>query len=120
MFCKELISHTIDHNGIRLVRVDGEQNPDMIRTGLTLLRNHVSDEPLAVVGATSWQGKPMIFVFLSQALVDKGLNAGAMVKSAAKLIQGGGGGQPWMATAGGRDINGLNAALEELVNSLTA
>ena len=117
-FCHELLEHAIDHNGIRLVRLDGEVNPDMIRTGLTLLRNHVTDQPLAIVGATSWQDKPMISVFLSQALVDKGLNAGAMVKAAAKLIQGGGGGQPWMATAGGRDVNGLNAALEELVRMI--
>ncbi len=118
-FAKGLIEHAIDRNGIRLVRVDGELNPDMIRTGLTQLKSHVGDQPLAILGATSWQGKPMIFVFLSQPLVDKGLNAGQMVKAAAKLIQGGGGGQPWMATAGGRDVNGLNAALEELVNSLT-
>ena len=41
-----------------------------------------------------------------------------MIKSAAKLIQGGGGGQPWMATAGGRDVNGLSAAMEELVKML--
>jgi len=118
MFCKELMAHAIDYKDIRLVRVDGEHNPEMIRTGLTLLRNHVGDEPLAILGATSWQGKPMIFVFLSQALVDRGLNAGAMVKSAAKLIQGGGGGQPWMATAGGRDVSGLNAAMEEMQAAL--
>jgi len=117
-FAKGLIEHAIDHNGIRLVRVDGELNPDMIRTGLTLLKSHVDDQPLAILGATSWQGKPMISVFLSQPLVDKGLNAGQMVKAAAKLIQGGGGGQPWMATAGGRDLNGLSAALEELVKML--
>ena len=118
VFAKGLIEHAIDHNGIRLVRMDGELNPDMIRTGLTLLKSHVDDQPLAILGATSWQGKPMISVFLSQPLVDKGLNAGQMVKAAAKLIQGGGGGQPWMATAGGRDVNGLNAALEELVKML--
>jgi alanyl-tRNA synthetase len=41
-----------------------------------------------------------------------------MIKSAAKLIQGGGGGQPWMATAGGRDVNGLNAAMEEILAAL--
>ena len=45
-------------------------------------------------------------------------NAGAMIKAAAKQIQGGGGGQPWMATAGGRDVNGLNAAMEELLAAL--
>ena len=41
-----------------------------------------------------------------------------MIKSAAKHIQGGGGGQPWFATAGGRDVNGLEAAMEELMKEL--
>ena len=72
----------------------------------------------AVIGATQWEGKPMISVFLSQPLVDAGLNAGAMIKSAAKHIQGGGGGQPWSATAGGRDVNGLEAAMQELIAAL--
>ena len=50
--------------------------------------------------------------------MDKGNNAGAMIKAAAKLIQGGGGGQPWMATAGGRDVNGLAQAMEFLLSEL--
>jgi alanyl-tRNA synthetase len=50
--------------------------------------------------------------------VDEGKNAGQMIKSAAKHIQGGGGGQPWMATAGGRDVNGLGAAMDELLAAL--
>jgi alanyl-tRNA synthetase len=43
-----------------------------------------------------------------------------MIKAAAKHIQGGGGGQAWFATAGGRDVNGLKAAMEELINNLGA
>ena len=85
---------------------------------MPLLRGKFTDVKFAVVAATQWEGKPQIAVFLSQPLVDAGKNAGAMIKSAAKHIQGGGGGQPWMATAGGRDVNGLGAAMDELLKGL--
>jgi alanyl-tRNA synthetase len=117
-FRDELINRAEDYNGIKLVRLQGEMNPEMIRGVMPLLRGKFTDVKFAVVGATSFEGKPTIAVFLSQPLVDEGKNAGAMIKSAAKLIQGGGGGQPWMATAGGRDVNGLNAAMEELLAAL--
>jgi len=119
LYRDKLINMAQDFNGIKLVRLDGETDPNMIRGVMPLLRSKFTDIKFAVVGATQWEGKPMISVFLSQPLVDEGKNAGAMIKSAAKHIQGGGGGQPWMATAGGRDVNGLNAAMEELLNSLT-
>ncbi len=118
MYRDHLINAAQDYNGIKLVRLDGETDPNMIRNVMPLLRGKFTDVKFAVVGATSWEGKPMISVFLSQPLVDEGKNAGAMIKSAAKHIQGGGGGQPWMATAGGRDVNGLNAAMEELLGAL--
>ena len=113
-----IINTASDYKDIKLVRLDGECDPTMIRGIMPLLRGQFTDVRFAVVGATQWEGKPMISVFLSQPLVDAGLNAGAMIKSAAKHIQGGGGGQPWMATAGGRDVNGLNAAMEELIAAL--
>ena len=118
MYRDHLINTAQDFNGIKLVRLDGETDPNMIRNVMPLLRGKFTDVKFAVVGATQWEGKPMISVFLSQPLVDEGKNAGAMIKSAAKHIQGGGGGQPWMATAGGRDVNGLNAAMEELMAAL--
>ena len=92
----------------------------MIRGVMPLLRGKFTDMKFAVVAATHWNDKPTIAVFLSQPLVDEGKNAGAMIKAAAKHIQGGGGGQPWFATAGGRDVNGLQAAMEELINNLGA
>ena len=117
-FRDELIERAEDFGDIKLVRLQGEVQPDMIRNVMPLLRGKFTDVKFAVVAATQWEGKPTIAVFLSQPLVDEGKNAGALIKSAAKHIQGGGGGQPWMATAGGRDVNGLNAALEEMLNTL--
>ena len=118
LFRDSLINMAQDFNGIKLVRLDGEADPNMIRGVMPMLRGKFTDVKFAVVGATQSEGKPMISVFLSQPLVDEGKNAGLMIKSAAKHIQGGGGGQPWMATAGGRDVNGLNAAMEELLAAL--
>jgi alanyl-tRNA synthetase len=118
MFRDRIIASAEDFGDIKLVRLQGELNPDMIRGVMPLLRGKFTDVKFAVVAATQWEGKPTIAVFLSQPLVNEGKNAGAMIKSAAKHIQGGGGGQPWMATAGGRDVNGLNAAMEELLAAL--
>ena len=113
-----IIARAEDYNDIKLVRLEGEENPEMIRGVMPLLRGKFTDIKFAVVAATSWENKPTIAVFLSQPMVDEGKNAGAMIKAAAKNIQGGGGGQPWFATAGGRDVNGLHAAMEELINGL--
>ena len=118
MFRDRIIASAEDFGDIKLVRLQGNHNPEMIRGVMPLLRGKFTDVKFAVVAATQWEGKPTIAVFLSQPLVDEGKNAGMMIKSAAKHIQGGGGGQPWMATAGGRDVNGLNAAMEELLENL--
>ena len=114
-FRDELINRAENFGEIKLVRLQGEVSPEMIRGVMPLLRGKFTDVKFAVVGATRYEGKPTIAVFLSQPLVDEGKNAGAMIKAAAKHIQGGGGGQAWMATAGGRDVNGLDAAMGELL-----
>ena len=115
----ELIRRAEDFGDIKLVRIQGEGNPEMLRGVMPLLRGRFTDVKFAVVAAIRSDNKPTIAVFLSQPLVEAGRNAGAMIKSAARHIQGGGGGQPWMATAGGRDVNGLEAAMEELLKGLT-
>ncbi len=114
----ELIDRAEDFGDIKLVRLQGEGNPELLRGVLPLLRGKFTDVKFAVLAAIECNGKPTIAVFLSQPLVDAGKNAGAMIKSAAKNIQGGGGGQPWMATAGGRDVKGLQAAMDELLAAL--
>ena len=117
-FRDHIIGRAESFGDIKLVRIEGEEDPEMIRGVMPLLRGKFTDVKFAVVAATHWNDKPTIAVFLSQPLVDEGKNAGAMIKAAAKNIQGGGGGQPWFATAGGRDVNGLEAAMSELLNNL--
>ena len=117
-YCDELIAKAVDHNGIKLVRLEGNVDPALLRNVPMILKSKVNNENFALVGATAWEGKPMITVVLAQPLVDAGKNAGQIIKSAAKHIQGGGGGQAWMATAGGRNAEGLGAAMEEMLAAL--
>ena len=118
LYRDKLIARAEDYHDIKLVRITGDVEPGMIRGVLPLLKGRFTDVKFALVGATQWEGKPMISVFLSQPLVEAGHNAGQMIKSAAKHIQGGGGGQPQMATAGGRNAEGLQEAMEEMLTAL--
>ena len=113
-----LINLAVEENGVKIVKLDGEADNTMIRNVLPLLKGKFTDMKFALVAATHEAGKPQIAVFLSQPLVEAGLNAGQMIKSAAKHIQGGGGGQPQLATAGGRNAEGLAAAMTELLGTI--
>lgn len=58
--------------------------------------------------------RPQLMITVSKSLTEKGLNAGAIIREIAKEIKGGGGGQPFFATAGGKDVTGLQKALDKL------
>jgi len=105
-------------NGIRVARFDMSVDPAMARNIALLLQKKT--ENLAVCGAFEFGGKPNLVLMYSNDLVAKGRNAGKDIREAAKLIQGGGGGQPGLATAGGRDTSNLPAALDKLVELATA
>lgn len=83
------------------------------------LKNEVGN--LFAVLAADIDGKPQISVIIDETLVkDKGLNAGQIVRDLAKNIQGGGGGQPFFATAGGKDISGLDRVVEQAKEMTTS
>ena len=114
-YCDELIAKAEEQNGVELVRLTGNVDPTLLRNMPLIMKNKIANKHFALVAATEWEGKPMIAVVLSPSMVEAGKNAGQIIKSAAKNIQGGGGGQPWMATAGGRNVEGLTAAMEEML-----
>ncbi|MBL7934108.1 MAG: hypothetical protein JNL60_19545 [Bacteroidia bacterium] len=87
-------------------------SPEEIKNLLFELKNEVNN--LFCVLATETNGKPSISVIISDELVkSKKLNAGAIVRDLAKEINGGGGGQPFYAQAGGSKIEGLQAAIQK-------
>ena len=109
----ELAAKAENINGINFIAQKVElPNADAVKNLAYQLKDIVSD--LFLVLAADIDGKPNLTVMLSENLVkDKGLNAGNIVRELAKEIQGGGGGQPFFATAGGKDLSGLEKALEK-------
>lgn len=91
--------------------------PEAIKDIAYQLRGEFPEKMMFVAG-TLVNGKPSLTVMLSDDLVVKGFNASNMVREAAKEIQGGGGGQPFYATAGGKNADGLNAAVEAIIKKL--
>ena len=86
---------------------------------MTLASGELTENFLFVAGTVSGD-KPMLTISLSDDLVAKGLKAGAIIKEAAKLIQGGGGGQPHFATAGGKNPDGIFAAVDKVIELVLA
>ena len=109
----ELAKKAQNINGINFIAEKvALPNADAVKNLAYQLKDIVSD--LFLVLAADFDGKPNITVMISENLVkDKGLNAGNIVRELAKEIQGGGGGQPFFATAGGKDVNGLDKVLEK-------
>ena len=108
-------------NGIKLIAVDrsGVQgaDPAMMRAAALALQKQLAGT--ALVAAYAHEGKPQLLLMYSDDLVAAGRNAGKDIRDAAKFIQGGGGGQPGLATAGGKNAAGLQDALEALIGIAT-
>ena len=105
-------------NGISLFCAElPEGAPEMVKDIAFQLKSLYPVKMMFAAGTVA-NGKPSLTVMLSDDLVAGGLHAGNMVREAAKLIRGGGGGQPHFATAGGKDPDGLHAAVEAIVQKL--
>ena len=114
---QDLIAHAREMNGRRVIVIDRGADPQMLRNAALMLQNET--ENLVVAAAYEAGGKPQLLLMYSPDLVKAGKNAQADVKEAAKCIQGGGGGQPGLATAGGKNLAGLSEALEKLLAAAT-
>ncbi len=109
---EKLISLSEVKNGIRVITSRKPAPADVLKSVAFRLRNELKDEAMVFVAATEWEGKPSLTVAFSDSVVAQGLNATQIVREAAKEIQGGGGGQPFFAQAGGKNVKGLDAAFE--------
>ena len=111
-----LVDSAKDINGVRVVVVRTDSDPTLLRNAAFMLQKEASN--FAMIAAFAHEGKPQLMVMYSADLVAKGHNAGADVKEAAKAILGGGGGQPGLATAGGKNVDGLDEAARVLLSKL--
>ena len=115
-----LLEKSTEVNGVKVIQLQGDYAPDMVRSLVSYFRGKFANERFLFVAGTLHDGKPSLTIFLSQQLVDAGMNAVNMVREAAKNIQGGGGGQPFMAQAGGKNPDGIHAAVQAVVAMVQA
>ena len=112
---ERLLSQARDVNGVKVIATVLPLAPDAAKDLAFKLRAAQPENMLCVIGSKH-EDKPLLTVMATDDLVsDHGFNAGKVIREAAKLIQGGGGGQPHFATAGGKNIDGLSAAVDKVV-----
>ena len=111
---ERLVKNAKEINGIKVITMNLPIPADAVKNIAFQLRGEITENMLFVAGSVD-NDKPMLTIMISDNLVKEGMNAGQMIREAAKLIQGGGGGQPHFATAGGKNADGLNAAIEKVI-----
>ncbi len=109
-----LLKNIQEINGIKVIKTCMPIPAEAIKNIAFQLRGEITENLFFIAGTVDAQ-KPLLTVMLSDNLVAGGLNAGKLVKDAAKLIQGGGGGQAHFATAGGKNVDGLHAAVDKVI-----
>ena len=112
---KQLVEKAREVNGVKVITAVLPMAPAAAKDLAFKVRAAVESSLLCVIGSHA-DNKPQLSIMMSDDMVsDHGLNAGQMVREAAKLIQGGGGGQPHFAQAGGKNIDGLSAAVDKVI-----
>ncbi len=110
----QLLNKAYETHGIKVVEFHGLALPEMVKNVAFNVRSK-SPEHTIFIGATfDPTGKPLLTIMLTEDLTKDGMNASVTVREAAKLIQGGGGGQPGFAQAGGKNNEGLTQAYENI------
>ena len=115
---KELIAKAVERHGVKVVVYRGEANVDAIKDLAFQIKGESNtDEKVFFVAGIKDGAKCALMVMLSEPLVADGLDASKLVKDAARLIQGGGGGQAHFATAGGKNSDGLAQAVDQILEA---
>lgn len=117
---RQLLEKRVEVGGVRLFLVEKEVPAEIIKDIAFQIAGELH-EPFVFIAACvePSSSKPSLTLMISKDLVEsRGWNASQLLRAAAKHIQGGGGGQPHFATAGGKNVDGLNAAVEELLSAM--
>ncbi|NLZ50450.1 MAG: alanine--tRNA ligase, partial [Rikenellaceae bacterium] len=112
----ELLSKSVTINGHNVIKLTEAPDFTMLRDAATMLQREA--ENLVITAALELEGKAQLLLMYSHDLVVAGKNAGADIREAAKYIQGGGGGQPGLAMAGGKNVAGLGEAMQKLLEKI--
>lgn len=113
----ELLENAKIINGVKVAVLQGPIPGEVVKNIAFSIKKDAS-ENTAFIAATDANNKPLLTMSLSDGLVKSGMNASSIVREAAKLIKGGGGGQPFFAQAGGKDLDGLHNALDKMIDSI--
>ncbi|MBQ6202937.1 MAG: alanine--tRNA ligase [Prevotella sp.] len=111
---KKLVETAKEVDGVKVIKGVMPLDAQSVKDIVFQLRNQFPESLLVAIGCAE-NGKPTLTVSLSDDIVATGKNAGQIVREAAKLMQGGGGGQPHFATAGGKNPDGLAAAIDKVI-----
>ena len=117
---RQLLEKRVEVGGVRLFLVEKEVPAEIVKDIAFQIAGELH-EPFVFIAACvePSSSKPSLTLMISKDLVEsRGWNASQLLRAAAKHIQGGGGGQPHFATAGGKNVDGLNAAVEELLSAM--
>ena len=117
---RQLLEKRVEVGGVRLFLVEREAPAEIVKDIAFQIAGELH-EPFVFIAACvePSSSKPSLTLMISKDLVEsRGWNASQLLRAAAKHIQGGGGGQPHFATAGGKNVDGLNAAVEELLSAM--
>ena len=107
----QLKNRTEVFDGVNYIELNLPVSPNIIKDIAYRFKNHFNDNNFVFIAGSVFDSKPTLIIMLSQDLVKKGKNAGSIVREASKLIQGSGGGQPFFATAGGKDTEAIQEAI---------
>ncbi len=113
--CNRLVDNAKEVNGVKVIKAIVPFEANSAKDLVFKIRERIPEHLVCAIGSNA-HDKPMLSIMLSDDMVSEhNLNAGKIVREAAKLIKGGGGGQPHYAQAGGKDADGLNAAVDKLL-----
>lgn len=112
-WAEKIIATTSERHGVQLISTQSDRMPEFVKDLAYNLRSRSSK--LVFVQGTTYGGKPSLTIMLGDDITARGVNAGAVIREAAKLMEGGGGGQAFYAMAGGKHVDGLQAAMDKAV-----
>ena len=118
MLRDSLLQRAEEIGDIKVIRHISNENPETNKIIVPFFRGKFADVKFMYVAGNVFEGKPSLTIFFSQPMVDAGFNAGKLIREAAKFIQGGGGGQAFMATAGGKNPEGMDEAINYVIEAI--